>query len=79
MKMVATNDAKTNLSRYLREVSEGKTIVITRGSRPLAKLVPFREGPVNRPKVGEVMDQPVHLPDEIFRPLDRKELDVWGL
>ncbi len=79
MKTVATNDAKTNLSRYLKEVSEGKTIIIARGSKPLAKLVPFRELAAGRPKVGEVMDRPFPIPDEAFRPMGRRELDAWGI
>lgn len=79
MKVVATNDAKTNLSRYLKEVSEGGTIVIARGNRPLAKLVPYSDGPASRPKVGEVMDLPFQIPDEAFLPMKRKELAVWGL
>ncbi len=79
MKTVATNDAKTNLSRYLKEVSEGETFVITRGSQPLAKLIPFRELSDGRPKVGEVMDAPMTIPDEAFAPMKLAELGVWGL
>lgn len=79
MKTVATNDAKTNLSRYLKEVSEGRTIIIARGSKPLAKLVPFREEAEGRPKVGQVMDQPFPIPEEAFLPMKRKELAAWGL
>jgi prevent-host-death family protein len=79
MKIVATNDAKTNLSRYLKEVSEGETIVIARGSRPLAKLVPYQENSRIRPKVGEVMDEPLQIDDAVFRPMGREELEAWGL
>jgi antitoxin (DNA-binding transcriptional repressor) of toxin-antitoxin stability system len=79
MKTVATHDAKTNLSRYLQEVSEGATIVIARGRVPLAKLVPFRARAKVRPKVGEVMDRPQHIPEEALRPLTGRELKTWGL
>lgn len=43
MRMVATNEAKTHLSALLREVTRGETIVISRGRKPLAKLVPYDE------------------------------------
>ncbi len=79
MKTIATNDAKTNLSRYLDEVSKGATIVITRGRRPLAMLVPFRETGKLRPKVGQTMDTPAPIPDDAFKPLERHELEAWGL
>ena len=38
---IDVNDVKTNLSKYLREVAEGKEIVIGRDGQPVAKLVPF--------------------------------------
>lgn len=41
MTMVSTHEAKTHLSRLLDEVLEGEDIVIARGSRPVARLVPF--------------------------------------
>lgn len=79
MKTVATNDAKTHLSRYLREVSAGETIVIARGRKPLAKLVPYDEPTDARPKVGQTMDDIFRIPDEALRPMDRDELASWGL
>lgn len=66
MKIVATNEAKTHLSALLQEVSRGETIVISRGKKRLAKLVPYDE-PVARPKVGEVMDARLVVPDEAFQ------------
>jgi prevent-host-death family protein len=79
MKTVATHDAKTNLSRYLQEVSEGETIVIARGRVPLAKLVPYRTRAKVRPKVGQVMDRPQHIPEEALRPMTGRERQAWGL
>lgn len=79
MKIVATNDAKTNLSRYLQEVSEGATIIIARGQRPVAKLVPIDPPTTPRPKVGQMIDAPLQIPDEVFAPLNDAELRSWGL
>jgi len=33
----------------------------------------------SRPKVGETMDPPRHIPDEVFAPLPADELKAWGL
>jgi prevent-host-death family protein len=78
VKIVATNEAKTHLSALLQEVSKGETIVISRGKKRLAKLVPYDE-PVARPKVGEVMDARFDIPEEALQPLTEKELRIWGL
>jgi len=78
MRMVATNEAKTHLSALLQEVSRGEIIVISRGRKPLAKLVPIEE-PARRPLVGEVMDEPLAVPDEALQPLTGEELRAWGL
>ena len=43
MRVVATNEAKTHLSALLQEVLRGETIVISRGGKRLAKLVPYEE------------------------------------
>lgn len=80
MKMIATHEAKTHLSRYLKEVSEGETVVITRGRKPLAKLVPYSsEDTGSRPKVGQTMDAPLVVPDEALAPLDSEALKDWSL
>jgi prevent-host-death family protein len=78
MKIVATNEAKTHLSALLQQVTEGETIVISRGKKRLAKLVPYDE-PAARPKVGEVMDAPFVIPDDAFHAIDELELKTWGL
>ena len=47
MYQVTVHEAKTRLSRLLREVVEGEDVVITRSGRPVARLVPVgRERPV---------------------------------
>lgn len=78
MKVVATNEAKTHLSALLQEVSNGEIIVIARGRKRVAKLVPYDEAPT-RPRVGEVLDVPFSVPDEALRPLGGDELKDWGL
>ena len=79
MNVVATNEAKTHLSALLERVRRGETVVIARGRKPLAKLVPFEDEARPRPKVGEMMDEPMKVPDDALRPLDDSELKAWGL
>lgn len=38
MKTVTVHHAKTHLSQLLREVEQGETIVVARGSHPVAQL-----------------------------------------
>lgn len=79
MTAVATNEAKTHLSALLERVSRGETIVIARGRKPLAKLVPYEDAGRPRPKVGEMMDEPMSVPQEALRALNAEELRAWGL
>lgn len=77
---IATHEAKTHLSRYLDRVQQGETIVIARGRRPMAKLVPYTTSePAQIPKVGETMDSPMKLPPSAFEALSPEELGEWGL
>jgi prevent-host-death family protein len=79
MKTVATNEAKTHLSALLQRVKNGETVIIAHGKKPVAKLVPLDPVEEERPKVGEMLDKPMHIPDEAFAPLSSDELRTWGL
>lgn len=80
MKIIAIHEAKTHLSRYLKAVGRGETIVIAHGRRPIAKLVPLDEPTLPlRPKVGETMDSPMEVPAEALAPMTHKELNQWSL
>lgn len=71
MEQVNLYDAKTNLSRLVDRAAAGEEIVIARGGRPMARLVPLvtRSGPrrlghlAGRVRVAEDFDAP--LPDDI--------------
>ena len=45
MNEVNVHEAKTHLSKLLRRVASGETIVICRSGKRIAKLVPLDEGP----------------------------------
>ena len=80
MTTVSTHEAKTHLSRYLAEVEQGKQIVIMRGQKPVARLVPYCMGmPRQRPMVGETLGPRQRVPDEAVRALTADELKTWGI
>jgi len=80
MTTIATHEAKTHLSKYLDRVQHGETIIITRGRRPMAKLVPFdAPSPRRIPKVGEMLDEPMDIPASAFAPMEAGDLSEWGL
>ncbi|MGA2601146.1 MAG: type II toxin-antitoxin system prevent-host-death family antitoxin, partial [Bryobacteraceae bacterium] len=41
--VVTIHQAKTNLSRLLQKASNGEEVIISRGSKPVARLVPIGE------------------------------------
>ena len=41
--VVNTHEAKTHLSKLLERVRQGEEIIIARGGKPIARLVPVKE------------------------------------
>ena len=79
MKTVTTHQAKTHLSRLLKEVQAGESVVILSGSVPVARLVAIRPEKASRPPVGTVTSPEVRYSDDAFRPLTDDDLEAWGL
>ena len=79
MKTVTTHQAKTHLSRLLKEAQAGEKIVILSGSVPVAQLTSLQGSEPVRPSVGTTTSEPVHYTDDAFRPLTDEELKGWGL
>ena len=80
MTTITTHEAKTHLSRYLAEAEKGREIIIARGKKPVAMLVPVKKPRKKlRPLVGETLDPPFSIPDSAFAPLTDEELKEWGL
>jgi prevent-host-death family protein len=77
---ITVHEAKTHLSRYLVEVENGIEILIARGKKPVARLVPVMEKPpAKRPKVGQTIDAPFKIPKAALAPLNSRELEAMGL
>ena len=79
MKTVTTHQAKTHLSRLLKEAQAGETIVILSGSVPVAKLSAVEPAKSTRPPVGTLTSPEVRYSDDAFQPLSDEELETWGL
>lgn len=79
MKTATIHQTKTHLSRMLKEVQAGETIVILNGSTPVARLTAIHEPPRRRPKVGTRTSLPVRYAADAFQPLADDDLREWGL
>ena len=57
--------AKTHLSKLLEQVEDGKEIVLARGRKPIARLVPCSEVDKNeRPKIGEITSKSLKIKEK---------------
>ena len=76
MSEVGVHEAKTHLSRLLRQVMAGDEVVITRGGTPIARLVPVHQrqkrvlgGDEGRYQLPDDFDEP--LPDDVLDTFER--------
>ncbi len=70
------HEAKTRLSELLRRVATGDEIVITRGGRPIARLVAVGE-PI--PRVLGRDEGRFEVPEDFDAPLADDVLDAFGV
>jgi len=75
MPTVTIHQAKTNLSRLIDRAAAGEEIIIARGSKPVARLVPIGAVKAKR-KPGSWKGKFV-LGPEFFEPLPDDELARW--
>ena len=63
--MYTIHYAKTHLSKLLEQVEDGKEIVLARGRKPIARLVPCSEVDKNdRPKIGETTSKSLNIKEK---------------
>ncbi len=75
--MYTVHQAKTNLSRLIEESCEGADVIIARGTKPVARLVPL---PMSRKKrVPGRLKGKIYISRAFFKPMSRAELDQWGI
>ncbi len=66
---VNIHHAKTHLSRLIEDVAGGAEVLIAKGGKPMARLVPLKSAsPVRRPgvlkgklRIGDDLDAPIEL------------------
>ena len=71
--------AKTNLSRLIERAEAGEEVIIARGKKPVARLVPMGvPAHVLRRRAFGVLKGKLKLPDSFFfDPLPEEELARW--
>ena len=79
MTQVTVHEAKTHLSKLLAAAEAGEEVIVCRGRRPVARLVPLAEPSRKRPPVGVVTSKPVRYSVDCFAPMAGSELKEWGL
>ncbi|MFZ1105678.1 MAG: type II toxin-antitoxin system prevent-host-death family antitoxin [Hyphomicrobiaceae bacterium] len=72
--------AKTNLSKLIERVEQGEEVVIARGKKPVARLVPIGlPAHIRRRRAFSVLKGKLKLPDSFFfDPLPEEELKAWA-
>jgi antitoxin (DNA-binding transcriptional repressor) of toxin-antitoxin stability system len=74
--MYTVHQAKTNLSKLIREACRGKEVVIARGKNAVVKLVPLANG--RKKRVPGRLKGKISYTESAFNPLTRKELKDLG-
>lgn len=73
---VTVHEAKTHLSRLLGRVEQGEEVIIARGRKPIARLVPVDRRERGGRRFGTLRGQVV-VGKEFFEPLPEHELERW--
>lgn len=75
MSTASIHEAKTNLSKLIQRAERGEEVIITRGKKPVVKLVPVEEPPKKR-KLG-LWKGEFEFSDSFFDPLPEDEMKYW--
>jgi prevent-host-death family protein len=71
------HQAKTHFSRLLKEAEAGKEIIVTRGKKPVAKIVPL-DTEFSRRSLAGAYEGRVSWDEDAFDPMTDKELSELG-
>ena len=75
MPTVTIHQAKTNLSKLIERASQGEEIIIARGAKPVARLVPL--GAVKGKRQAGSLKGKLEIGPEFFEPMSESELKDW--
>ncbi len=76
VRQINIHDAKTNLSRYLAELTPGEDLVICNRNQPVAELRSLRKKRVGAPRIGVAKGE-FAVPDSFFDPLPDEVLKAF--
>lgn len=76
MTVVTVPQAKANLSRLIKKASQGEEVIIARGPKAVARIVPIGEAKGKR-QPGSLKGK-LRVGSEFFEPLPASELSRWG-
>jgi prevent-host-death family protein len=76
--MYTVHQAKTNLSKLIAEAEAGKEVVIARGNKPVAKLIPIAPKKDKNRGYG-IWKGKIWAAPDAFDPLTDEELKNWGI
>ncbi len=71
------HQAKTTLSKLIKEAESGKEVIITRGKTPVAKLVPI-ESKAAKKRVPDILKGQIWSAPDAFDPLTDQEMHDIG-
>ena len=73
------HQAKTNFSRILKEVEAGQEVIVMRGKKPVAKVVPIDAPAFSRSALAGSYRGKLRWAEDAFDPLTDAELREMGL
>jgi antitoxin (DNA-binding transcriptional repressor) of toxin-antitoxin stability system len=74
MRQVTVHAAKTHLSRLIEAALAGEDVVISRGDKPVVRLVAIPQGQF---KFGILADELTGSVPDFFEPMSEDELALW--
>jgi prevent-host-death family protein len=74
---VNMHDAKTHLSKYVARAAAGETVVIAKGGKPLARLVPLEAEVAPRKSILGALAHVKAPDDETWRAMDKEIEDMF--
>jgi antitoxin (DNA-binding transcriptional repressor) of toxin-antitoxin stability system len=76
MPTATIHQAKTNLSKLIEQAERGEEVLIARGKKVVAKIVPIVESQKSRRL--DLFKGQFTVPRDFSKPLPEDELDAWG-
>jgi antitoxin (DNA-binding transcriptional repressor) of toxin-antitoxin stability system len=76
MPKATIHQAKTNLSKLIELAERGEEVLIARGKRVVAKIVPVAQAPKQRRL--DILRGKFKVTSKFFEPLADEELEAWG-